>query len=154
MRAFLMYERGSALVELALVLTVLLTILVGVADFGRVFYMAMELTAAARAGAQYGGQNSATAGDTNGMQTHAVAAAPDLVGLSVADISAGQACQCASDDGLSFSSVSCAGTCATGKHMVIYVTVTASKSFNLILGYLPSIPRTLPLSESATQRAK
>src|SRR5260221_3845737 len=44
-------ERGSALVELAIALPLLVAVLVGTTDFARVFYLATELTNAARAGA-------------------------------------------------------------------------------------------------------
>ena len=47
-------ERGSALVELAVTLPLLVLLVVGVADLARVFYVSMALTNAARAGAQYG----------------------------------------------------------------------------------------------------
>src|SRR5205823_4860682 len=45
-------DRGAAMVELAFGLTFLAVILVGTVDFARIFYFSMELTSAARAGAQ------------------------------------------------------------------------------------------------------
>jgi Flp pilus assembly protein TadG len=47
-------ERGSNLVEVALVLPVLLLLLAGVADVGRAFGEYIVLTGAAREGARYG----------------------------------------------------------------------------------------------------
>ncbi len=47
-------ERGSNLVEAAIVLPVLLLLLAGVADFGRAFRVYIVLTAATREGARYG----------------------------------------------------------------------------------------------------
>ncbi len=47
-------ERGSNLVEAAIVLPVLLLLLAGVADVGRAFRAYIVLTAAAREGARYG----------------------------------------------------------------------------------------------------
>lgn len=47
-------ERGQALVELAIMLPILLIILLGVIDFGRVFYAYVTITNAAREGARYG----------------------------------------------------------------------------------------------------
>lgn len=47
-------ERGQALVELAMLLPILLIILLGIIDFGRVFYAYVTITNAAREGARYG----------------------------------------------------------------------------------------------------
>lgn len=48
------HERGSSLVETALVMPVLLMLLAGVADVGRAFSDYIVLTGAAREGARYG----------------------------------------------------------------------------------------------------
>ena len=64
-------DAGSALVELAVSLPLLVLVMVGTIDFARVFYTGMELTNAARAGAQYGAYNPAQSGDIAGMQTTA-----------------------------------------------------------------------------------
>jgi len=50
-------ERGQALVELAILLPILLVILLGVIDFGRVFYAYVTITNASREGARYGSLN-------------------------------------------------------------------------------------------------
>src|SRR5580765_3661399 len=64
-------ESGSALVEVALCLPLLVVTMVGVADFARVFYTSIELNNAARAGAQFGAYTLARSGDTGGMQSTA-----------------------------------------------------------------------------------
>jgi Flp pilus assembly protein TadG len=51
-------ERGAAAVEFALVLPVLLLLLLGVVEFGRVYNAQMQLTAAARDGARVMSINS------------------------------------------------------------------------------------------------
>src|SRR5688572_27017420 len=51
---------GSAIVELAVVGPLLVLMVLGVADFGRVLYTSIILSHAARAGAQYGAQTNAT----------------------------------------------------------------------------------------------
>ena len=92
-------ERGSSLVEVAVVLPVLLVMLVGAADLGRAFYMAMELTAAARAGAQFGGVSQTNSLDAADIRATAAAAASNI-GLQAnsADIpTVGQVPQCAPD---------------------------------------------------------
>ncbi len=44
---FLQAEQGASLVELALVLPILFLILMGAVDFGRAYYLAMEVAGAA-----------------------------------------------------------------------------------------------------------
>jgi Flp pilus assembly protein TadG len=58
-------ERGSSLIELALILPVLLLMLVGSIDFGRAFFVAIEVSSAAEAGVDYGIQQAA---DTSGCR--------------------------------------------------------------------------------------
>ena len=62
--------------EVALLLPLLLLLAMGVVDFGQLFHLAIEVSNAARAGAQYGYQSSATQVDTPGM----IAAAEDDAG--------------------------------------------------------------------------
>ena len=51
-------DSGAALVEMAVVMPLLLLMVLGVGDFGRVHYRAITLSHAARAGAAYGAQGS------------------------------------------------------------------------------------------------
>lgn len=53
-RVFGRDERGAALVEFALLLTLVLLMVFGTIDFGRALFTANNLTAAAREGARYG----------------------------------------------------------------------------------------------------
>jgi Flp pilus assembly protein TadG len=48
------YERGQSLVELALVLPILIILLFGILEFGRVFHSYLVITNAAREGARHG----------------------------------------------------------------------------------------------------
>lgn len=52
-KRFLKSERGQAMVEFALVLPVLLTLLCGIIDFGWIYYNQITLNNAAREGARY-----------------------------------------------------------------------------------------------------
>lgn len=47
-------NRGQSLVELALVLPILITILFGILEFGRIFHSYLVITHAAREGARFG----------------------------------------------------------------------------------------------------
>lgn len=151
-------ERGSALVELAVALPILILLLVGVGDFARVFYSAMELTAAARAGAQWGGMSLSNAANAGTMQSKAVAAAPNLTGVTAA---AAVRCKCANDTGSTFTNTTpsvnnctavTAVSCPTaGTHRVLWVEVTATQQFQTTINY-PVIPHTVSLSRTSTMR--
>lgn len=148
--------RGAALVELALALPLLVVVIVGTADFARVFYMAMELQNAARAGAQYGAQSTSAAGDISGMKSKAVAAAFNINPVSPF---ATRGCWCATntDPGslLDCTPPTAPPSCGGGEHLVISVTVTAASTFSIIAGYpLPGIPRSFSVRRSATLRAQ
>ncbi|MGE5390083.1 MAG: TadE/TadG family type IV pilus assembly protein [Deltaproteobacteria bacterium] len=54
MRGFIRRERGQALVEMALVIPVLLLLLVGICEFGRILGAYMVINNLAREGARYG----------------------------------------------------------------------------------------------------
>jgi Flp pilus assembly protein TadG len=54
---------GQSLVELVIILPILLIILLGVIDFGRVFYAYVTITNAAREGARYGSMYPLSTGE-------------------------------------------------------------------------------------------
>jgi Flp pilus assembly protein TadG len=64
-RTFFRSQRGTSMVEFALVAPVLAFLLVGLVDVGRYTYYAIVASHAARAGVQYGSQNLITAADVN-----------------------------------------------------------------------------------------
>lgn len=144
-------EIGSALVELALVLSVLIVVLVGAADFARAFYQAMELSAAARAGAQYGALNAANSANTSGMKSRAVSAAPNIPSFATSDVAAGRTCYCANTSASFGSAVSCTSTCSSGNHLVVIVTVTATKRFSMLTSITP-FQRTYTVTRNASMR--
>jgi len=146
-------DRGSALVELTVCLPLLVLLMIGTADFARVFYTSIELNSAARAGAQYGSSNLARSGDTSGMQT-AAAGAVDITGVTAVPT---RTCQCANDAG-TFSPLAGGTTCTTdvatscpSTHRVVTVTVTASKTFTPIANY-SGIFGPVALTRTATLR--
>ena len=144
-------DAGGALVELAVSLPVLALVLVGTIDFARVFYTAIALTNAARAGAQYGGQSIGSSADLPGITAAAATAAPNIGAF---DVDAQPVtCRCATDDGSSFSAPqSCSDACTGGTHRVATVTVTTSKTFNLLASGFPGVPDNIDLSRTATSR--
>lgn len=149
-------ERGSALVELAVSLPLLVLIFVGTVDFGRVFYTAIALTDAARAGAQFGAFTAGQSGNIAGMQTTAVNAV-NTAGITAV---ASRTCQCATSSG-TFTPTVLANDCTSAEliacplmHRVITVTVTTTKTFTTVISGFPGIPSSVVLTRSATLRVQ
>ncbi len=130
--------------EMALSLPLLLLVLFGAVDFGRAYYLAMEVAGAAHAGAEYGAQNPT---DTAGMQTAATSDAPDVPGLTVTTPSYG--CECS--DGTSFSA-SCVTTPACTTNVVYRVTVAVSANYKPIIPWT-GIASSIKIVDSATMRS-
>src|SRR3989442_5765319 len=143
-------ERGSAIIELTLLMPFFLLLLMGTIDFSRVFYTAMAITHAARAGAQYGAQSNGASQDDAGMAQAARTAAQDLDSLGV---TATHYCKC-TIDGVTLTNPTpntCTGACVGARQ--IYVQVTTSKTFQTLWNY-PGIPHTVNLNRTATLRAQ
>lgn len=137
---------GSATVEFALLLPMMLLLVLGAVDFARLFYSAITVASAARAGVQYGAQDTTKARDTAGMQTAAVNDAADLTGVTA---NAQFYCECS--DGTRVNCVT--GTCTGGSSPPVYVQVTVQKTFTTLIDY-PGIPHTTALSRTAIMRAR
>jgi Flp pilus assembly protein TadG len=136
-------ESGQALVELAVVLafgSIALLLFLGVAEFGKVIYAAIEVSGAAKAGVQYGAQTGGTASDATGIQNAATAAAPDLAGLVA---TSSHACSCS--DG---TSSTCQSTDCPNSH--IEETVTVNTTVTIVP---PVVLRGLPNSYTLTGKA-
>ncbi len=146
--AQLRQPRGSALVELAIALPVLLLVFFGTVDFARVIYLGIALNNAARAGAQYGAQSLISSVDTAGIQATADAASP-TIGAFTATVST-PSCFCATDSA-ALTASSCTATCASGQHLAVFVTVTTSATFARVTPF-PGIPATVPLVRAARMR--
>ncbi len=136
-------ESGSSLVELALVSSLLILLLVGSVDLGQACYVAIELSASANAGAQYGTQNPT---DTSGMKKAALLNAANLTG---AMSSAAWGCECS--DGTA-ASPSCTTTPSCGVNVVRYVAVATAMTYKPLLN-VPGVPTTYALQGNARLRA-
>src|SRR6185369_14970762 len=85
---------GNSVVELALAFSVLGMLTLGIADFGRIYYVAIELANAATAGAVYGAYTVSRSSDIDGMKTAALNEAADLTGVDVTTVPPVRYCQC------------------------------------------------------------
>jgi Flp pilus assembly protein TadG len=137
-------DAGQSLIEMALASSLLMLILLGAAEFGRVAYAAIEVSNAARAGAAYGAQNGSTASDTTGIATAAANDAPDISRLQIKP----PILSCVCSDG---SSSTCANTDCPTSHIEETVTVQTWVSFDPLI-HLPGLPTTFTLTGKAVQK--
>lgn len=146
-------ESGDSLVEMALLLPILTMLLLGTVDLGRLAYMSIEVSNAARAGVQYGQQNSTTWSNVTAMQTAATNDATDLVGASNGNLTAVATywCQC-SDGSAVVPSCSPGPTSCAGTHRVNYVKVVTTATYRPWFS-CPGIPSSTTLTSQAVMRA-
>jgi Flp pilus assembly protein TadG len=137
-------QRGSSLIELACFVTVMFVpILFLSVDFGRAYYMNIEVTNAARAGAQYAVSNP-SANVTN-IQYVATKDALDVSGMTAVAVTG---CMCS--DGSSPQtpcSTTTPPTCL-GTRLVNYVQVNTQVTYTPIFPY-PWLPSTIVLKGQA-----
>lgn len=148
-------QRGGALAELAIAMPILLLLLVGTVDFGRVYYTGMAVAQAARAGAEYGSQKASTSDDVADIKTAAKNAVASDLTLADGDIAWSRTCECATNAGV-FSVTSpandCSADCGAG-HLVIAVNVTVTKAFTTLISY-PGIPHTVTIARTVKIRVQ
>jgi Flp pilus assembly protein TadG len=118
-------DRADALIETAILLPLLMTILVGAVDLAMAAYTSIEVSNAALAGVQYGVQSAATAGDTTGIQT---AAANDARNITLGPTTAIKSCICA--DG---SASTCKSTDCSGSQIETILTVQTQATYSPFL---------------------
>jgi len=133
-------QAGNSFIELAITVPLLLLLFLGAADFARVFYVAVELKAAARAGAQYGSYSRISAADTAGM---IAAAKLDACNLTDVSVTATQ-CTCSASPEIA----ACAPSRCTRGPYTTFVTVVTQKRFQTVAPY-PGIPSSFLLSGKA-----
>jgi len=144
-------ERGTNLIEMALLTPVLLLLVLGAIEIGRYAGLSILVANAARSGAQYGAQNLVTAADNAGITSAATEDTENTPGgqsLANLSVTSQPVCGC-SADGLT--NGQCPTTnvpsCGTGPFLV-YVQVTATGTFNSLFGY-PGIPSSITVSRTA-----
>lgn len=143
-RAYCRSETGTAFVELAVVLPLLILFVVGAVEFGRLYFAGITVANAARAGAQFGAQNLGMTSNFAGMTLAAQNEARDL-----GTISNFPSRFCGCPDG---SVPACSTTCGTDAPQV-FVKDSAVKSVALILRY-PGLQSTVNVSRTAVFRVQ
>ena len=124
--------RGQSLVELALLLPVLLILVLGTIDFGRVFFAYISVTNAARNGADYAAEGQAATADLDGIRTTALADTGDLPNTSP------------TNPGVAVAT----GTDSQGR---LYADVTVSYAFTTLFPW-PGIPDSLDVQRTVRAR--
>ena len=130
-------EAGQAIIEMMILLPVFLVLMIGTVEFGRLAYAYIEVADAARAGAQYGAQNRATASDTAGMQQAALNDAPDVHGITLTPAPT-HFCACSNAPA---TTVSCTAipACTGNNRLIEWVQVNTSVQVDPLFRF-PGIP--------------
>jgi Flp pilus assembly protein TadG len=139
-------EAGASLLETALLVPMLSLLFLAVIDVGRLAYMSIEVSNAARAGASYGSQSHITAVNSTGMVQAAKYDAPDISGLTPV---ATHFCTCSNASG----HVTCALSSCPSARLLVYVQVSTSATFTPWFPFTGS-PGSWSLSGSSTMRAE
>lgn len=142
-------EFGQSLVEAAVVAPIFFLLLMGAAELARVAYVAIEVSNAARSGAQYGAQGSATYGDSTGIATAATGDAHDVSGLTTTS-TIGYMCSDGTTVTPPTSSNNGKASCASGAQCIPTVIATSIANFDPLI-HLPGLPNTFTISSSATE---
>jgi Flp pilus assembly protein TadG len=139
-------QRGQAMVELAIALPILLLLTLGVIEFGRAAYYSIEVSDAARAGAQYGSQSLADAANTVNITQAALNSAQDISAGITFNPPPAQSCVCPGTAAVTGGD--CTGLLGCFYPMV-YVTVTTKYTLDTLFQY-PGLPTSFSLNGSST----
>ena len=144
-------EEGSALVELALSVPMLLVMLVGAAECARLAYASIEVTNAAHAAAIYASSSQFALADSGGISNAAAADSPNMAGSNAISVtSVVPSCTCTDT---TYTPKSCTDNTTCQKHnaqMVTAVTVNTQSTFSPIIS-LPGWRPTFTLKGTSTQ---
>ena len=143
MKRLLRSQSGTAMVEFAVVLPVLVFLVIGVIEVGRYMFFGIEMAHAAEAGAQYGSLSIANSQNAQAVAAAAVADAPNS-GVTNVQVSPSPTC---TYGGVQTPCPS--GTEAPG--YTYYVSVKITGTMNSLLNY-PGIPSNVPISATTTMR--
>jgi hypothetical protein len=146
-RNFRRSNPGTALVELAIVLPLLILLAIGAAEFGRIFFAAITVANAARAGAQFGAQKFQSA-NFAGMTLAAQNEAGD-----VGTIANFPSRFCGCPDGTVPPCIGVGANCGSDGAPQVFVKDSAVKTITMILKY-PGLPDSVKVQRTAVFRAQ
>jgi Flp pilus assembly protein TadG len=138
-------ETGGALVEVAIGVSVCMTLVIGAAELGRVAYAGIEVSDAARAGVQYGAQSRTNAADLPNVTTAATQDAPDVKGMTA---TASYFCVCSNGN-----TSTCAVTDCSTSRIIEYVQVKTAATVDPQI-YIPGLPKSYKLTGKAVMRVE
>ena len=151
-------QRGSVLSEFAIVIPLVLLMIVGAVDFGRVWVLASASANAAQAGAQYGSQSVQLSANLDGirdvvesdLEASAMVQSTGEEGMTIDDftITPERYCECSGG-----AAIDCDDTCGGGAKPSVFVSVTVDSTFETIFDY-PGIPSNIPVTRVAVMRAR
>lgn len=130
-------QAGGALVEFAICIPLLMLLLVGLIEIGRVAYFGIEVANAARAGAQYGSLSYPT---TGGSKMNVAASKDGQNTISSLTTSGRYVCACwnpvtGQSRPTAPTVAACSTACSTGGHLVTYAQVTVSGTIRALFNY-------------------
>ena len=143
---FLREDRGDAMVEMALCISILgMPLLVGTVEMGSLFYTSIEVSNAAHAGAMYGMISSTFAANSSGIITAAQSEASDLGSGMTVTPTVYYACS-GSIGGMQYSTQSAASSACTGSsnHSLEFIQVITTASIKPPI-HCPGLPTTFSL---------
>jgi Flp pilus assembly protein TadG len=156
LRGFAGARGGVSAVEFAFVVPIAVYLFAGAVDYGLAFYFKMQAQQAAQAGAEYAiihGFNPLAASTDASSPTatsNAVVNATTFSGIAASPAPTSY-CGCASAKGVV--NAECGDLCSDGTAAGIYLTVSASGTYNTLVPY-PIIPKSFKLNGSATVRMR
>ena len=148
-RAFVRDERGSALVETSLTGAIIIVpMMLGSIELGRIAYTAIEVANAARAAVSYGAENAGTVTDTTGIQTVAADDAANLTGLTTTPVVTGM---CSDGSACTGTGNTCQNTDCSTSQIETILTVRTSATYAPLIRF-PGIPTSFSLHGYAQQK--
>jgi Flp pilus assembly protein TadG len=146
------FQAGVAFIELVIVLPLLMMLLIGLIEIGRLAYFTIQVGNAAHAGAQYGALSFSNAANTTGMQNAAKKDGQNSI--ATLNVTAARSV-CACWNGTTETAfTTCPLACTSGGRSVTYAQVTVSGTINTLFSYggVFGLPNQWTVARTATIR--
>jgi Flp pilus assembly protein TadG len=141
-------DTGQSLIEISLAFPMLLLLLLGATEVGRLAYYSIAVCSAAQAGVLYGEQSQITASDNAGIIQAATADGANVSGLTATP---SHSCYCMTTGAQTAATHCLLSDCTSGQRFVEYVQVNTSATVTPMLNY-PGVPSTFSLTGQANAR--